>query len=253
MPFRFMKGFIGTLYFRIVGGPVRPNPHLKPTQSLALPWAPGDPCPFPGQHPLSPQPTWARSSSWFVFTPKRGMLESVRLLLCISFFTPVICDMGWNCGPGGSGCWEGLCRGACCSSPSFIVGDGISTSFCLSVDDEGAASMSLPQSLPIWPLDTILFTWEVSSRRADPLLGVMLLVTHRLETRGKEGILMGGGRLELEPRGLLEAVEWHGSNCQVSHGRVVWEINKWGGDARESHCLTQIGRETSLDWKTPAW
>lgn len=88
--------------------------------------------------PTEPPPTWARRSSWSVFTPKRGMLV-FRLLLCISFFTPVICDMGWNCGPRGRGCWEGLCRGASWGSLSFIVGDGISTSFCLSADDGGQA------------------------------------------------------------------------------------------------------------------
>lgn len=46
--------------------------------------------PWRAQPPAQPPPTWARSSSWSVFTPKRGTLESFRLLLCASLFTPVI-------------------------------------------------------------------------------------------------------------------------------------------------------------------
>lgn len=38
--------------------------------------------------------TLARGPSWSVLTPKRGMLALLRLELCMSFFTPLICDMG---------------------------------------------------------------------------------------------------------------------------------------------------------------
>lgn len=66
--------------------------------------------------------TLARWSSFSVLTPKREMLVLFRLELCISFFTPLIWVM------------------SCCFfffSLSFWVGDGISTSFCLSVTDRG--------------------------------------------------------------------------------------------------------------------
>lgn len=60
--------------------------------------------------------TFANSSSVSVLTPKRGMLELVRLEECWSFFTPLIWDMGLFF-----------------FSFSFCVwGHGISTSCCLS-------------------------------------------------------------------------------------------------------------------------
>lgn len=60
--------------------------------------------------------TLASSSSVSVLTPKRGILEFVRLDECCSFFTPLIWDMGLFF-----------------FSFSFCVwGDGISTSCCLS-------------------------------------------------------------------------------------------------------------------------
>lgn len=65
--------------------------------------------------------TLLSSSSWSVLTPNWGILELVRLELCMSFLTPLIWHMG------------------CCRfffSRSFCVGDGISTSFCLSEDEK---------------------------------------------------------------------------------------------------------------------
>lgn len=60
--------------------------------------------------------TLAKDSSVSVLTPKRGMLELVRLVLCMSFFTPLIWHMVFLF-----------------NSFSFcICGEGISTSCCLS-------------------------------------------------------------------------------------------------------------------------
>lgn len=65
---------------------------------------------------LSLSLTLAKDSSVSVLTPKRGMLELVRLVLCMSFFTPLIWHMVFLF-----------------NSFSFcICGDGISTSCCLS-------------------------------------------------------------------------------------------------------------------------
>lgn len=61
--------------------------------------------------------TLASTSSCSVFTPNLGMLELVRLELCINFFTPLIWDIGLFF-----------------FSFSFWVGEGISTSCCLSED-----------------------------------------------------------------------------------------------------------------------
>ena len=69
--------------------------------------------------------TLARWSSFSVFTPNREMLVLFKLELCINFFTPLICVM------------------SCCFfffSLSFWVGEGISTSFCLSVTNKGEMS-----------------------------------------------------------------------------------------------------------------
>lgn len=56
--------------------------------------------------------TLASASSCSVLIPNRGRALVVRLELCVSFFTPLIWHMGF--------------------SRSRSVGDGISTSFCLS-------------------------------------------------------------------------------------------------------------------------
>lgn len=63
--------------------------------------------------------TLARISSWSVLTPNLGMLEFVKLELCINFFTPLIWDIG-----------------RFFFSFSFCVGDGISISCCLSFKEE---------------------------------------------------------------------------------------------------------------------
>lgn len=64
--------------------------------------------------------TLANGPSWSVFTPKRGMAAQLKLELCISFFTPLICDIG-----------------RFFFSLSFSLGTevGISTSCCLSGGD----------------------------------------------------------------------------------------------------------------------
>lgn len=59
--------------------------------------------------------TLARTSSCSVLTPNLGILELVRLELCINFLTPLIWDIGLFF-----------------FSFSFWVGEGISTSCCLS-------------------------------------------------------------------------------------------------------------------------
>lgn len=69
--------------------------------------------------------TLARWSSFSVFTPNREILVLFKLELCINFFTPLICVM------------------SCCFfffSLSFWVGEGISTSFCLSGTKKGEMS-----------------------------------------------------------------------------------------------------------------
>lgn len=68
--------------------------------------------------------TLAKESSVSVLTPKRGMLELVRLVLCISFFTPLICDMGFFF----------------FSFSFWVCGEGISTSCCLSVSESRESS-----------------------------------------------------------------------------------------------------------------
>lgn len=86
--------------------------------------------------------TLARWSSFSVFTPNREMLVLFKLELCINFFTPLICVM------------------SCCFfffSLSFWVGEGISTSFCLSVTNKGEMSQHCLQcEHPSHPLKSTL-------------------------------------------------------------------------------------------------
>lgn len=72
--------------------------------------------PRSGGSPL-PGPTLASSASRSVRTPKRGMPAAASLEPCLSFLTPLICDMG---------------RFLCSFSLSFASAEGISTSCCLS-------------------------------------------------------------------------------------------------------------------------
>lgn len=75
--------------------------------------------------------TLAKESSVSVLTPKRGMLELVRLVLCMSFFTPLIWHMGFFF-----------------FSFSFCVcGEGISTSCCLSGGERARTSQKLTITL----------------------------------------------------------------------------------------------------------
>ncbi len=60
--------------------------------------------------------TSAKESSVSVLTPKRGMLELVRLVLCMSFFTPLIWHMGFF---SFSFCWEGISTSCCLSGETM--------------------------------------------------------------------------------------------------------------------------------------
>lgn len=80
--------------------------------------------------------TLARSPSWSVFTPKRGMAVKVKLELCISFFTPLICDIG---------------RFFFSLSFSLEIGEGISTSCCLSREgkEHTCVEVKWPKTCPL--------------------------------------------------------------------------------------------------------
>lgn len=112
--------------------------------------------------------------------------------------------------------------------------------------------MSSPQRLPIWPLDLIPFTWEVSSRRADHFWESRCWLPIGRKPEGRKEFFWEVVGWSWNPGACSKL--WNGTGPIARFGMgVVWEINKWGEDARESRCLTQIGKETSLDWKTPSW
>lgn len=85
-----------------------------------------------------------------------------------------------------------------------MVGDGISTSFCLSAENcrpDQHASLGGLTPYPSAPHHVL----ESCTQKGQILLSVTLMGTLRLEARGDMGIFLGCGRLEERP--------W--SNCQV--------------------------------------
>ena len=163
--------------------------------------------------------------------------------------------MGWNCGPGGGGCWEGLWRGAGSFSRSFIVGDGISTSFCLSGADGGETSMRLPQRPPHLALTSPglpTVPWEGSRRRADPFRMSCCWFLIGWKPEGREEFFWEVVGWSRDPGTGPE--HWGGPSLIARFDKgVAREVRKQVEHAGESSCLSCRGRGTSRAGETPPW